>query len=226
MATFKRTDEHYAAGSLTLPQAYYTSEEVFARETDRIFRADWYCAGHASRIPNPGEYFLLNVFNESLIVVRDKQGGIRAFYNVCRHRGTRICEEGEGRFSGSIQCSYHAWTYGLDGRLIGAPFMKDVPGFDWEEYPLKAAPVHMWEGFIFVHLGMEAPPAFEETHGALLGRFEAWKLRAAAVARPHHVRGPIQLEVHLPELQRVLSLPDDPSAAEQADGLHQRHTTT
>jgi Rieske 2Fe-2S family protein len=87
---------------------------------DRIFMSDWYCAGHASRIPNPGEYFLLNVFNESLIVVRDKQGGIRAFYNVCRHRGTRICEEGEGRFSGSIQCSYHAWTYGLDGRLIGA----------------------------------------------------------------------------------------------------------
>jgi Rieske 2Fe-2S family protein len=176
MATFKRTNEHYAAGSLTLPQAYYTSEEVFARETDRIFRAGWTCAGHASRIPNPGEYFLLNVFNESLIVVRDRQGGIRAFYNVCRHRGTRICEEGEGRFSGSIQCSYHAWTYGLDGRLIGAPFMKDVPGFDWEEYPLKAAPVHLWEGFVFVHLGVGTPPAFEETHGALLGRFDAWKL--------------------------------------------------
>ena len=96
MATFKRTNEHYAAGSLTLPQAYYTSEDVFARETERIFRAGWYCAGHASRIPNPGEYFLLNVFNESLIVVRDKQAGIRAFYNVCRHRGTRICEEGRG----------------------------------------------------------------------------------------------------------------------------------
>jgi Rieske 2Fe-2S family protein len=176
MATFKRTDEHYVAGSLTLPQEYYTSAEVFAREVERIFKSGWYCAGHASRIAEPGQYFLQDLFNESLIVVRDRQGGIRAFYNVCRHRGTRICEEGEGRFSGSIQCSYHAWTYGLDGRLIGAPFMKDVPGFDWGEYPLRAAPVHVWEGFIFIHPGLGTPPSFEETHGPLLRRFEAWNL--------------------------------------------------
>ena len=117
MATFKRTDEHYVAGSMTLPQRYYTSNDMFAREAERIFKGYWYCAGHESRIREAGEYFLLNVFDESLIVVRDKQGGVRAFYNVCRHRGTRICEEHEGRFSSSIQCSYHAWTYGLDGEV-------------------------------------------------------------------------------------------------------------
>jgi Rieske 2Fe-2S family protein len=176
MATFKRTSEHYTAGSMTLPQRYYTSGEVFAREVEGIFNRYWYCAGHESRIQEAGEYFLLNAFDESLIVVRDRQGAVRAFYNVCRHRGTRICEEGEGRFASSIQCSYHAWTYGLDGKLIGAPFMKDVAAFEWSEYPLRSAPVHIWEGFIFVHLGMKPPQPFEELYGPLLGRFAPWNL--------------------------------------------------
>ena len=176
MSTFFKTDEHYVAGSLTLPQPYYTSREMFDREVERIFKKYWLCAGHQSRIPNPGDYFVLNIFNESLIILRDKQGNVRAFYNVCRHRGTRICEEAEGRFSGSLQCSYHAWTYGLDGRLIGAPFMKEVKEFRWEDYPLRAAPVSLWEGFIFVHLGAQQPELFEQTYAALLGRFKPWHM--------------------------------------------------
>ena len=176
MSTFRRTNEHYVEGSLTLPQQYYTSNEVFARETERIFKKSWVCAGHQSRIPEAGEYFLLNLFEESLIVLRDKAGQIRAFYNVCRHRGTRICEKDEGRFSGSVQCSYHAWTYGLDGRLIGAPFMKDVEGFRWEDYPLRAAPVQLWEGFIFVFLGAGTPRPLEETNAPLMNRFAKWNL--------------------------------------------------
>jgi Rieske 2Fe-2S family protein len=176
MATFRRTDEHYVAGSQTLAQGYYTSDEVFAQETQRIFMKSWICAGHQSRISEAGEYFLLNLFEESLIVLRDKNGQIRAFYNVCRHRGTRVCEEAEGRFSGSLQCSYHAWTYGLDGKLIGAPFMKDVEGFHREDYPLRSAPVHVWEGLVFVYLGSGAPTPFEETHAPLLDRFAKWNL--------------------------------------------------
>ena len=176
MSTFLKTDEHYSPGSLTLPQNTYMSDEMFAREQERIFRKYWMCAGHQSRIANPGEYFLLNVFNESIIILRDKQEQVLAFYNVCRHRGTRICEAGEGRFSGSMQCSYHAWTYGLDGKLIGAPFMKEVPDFHWEDYPLQAAPVTVWEGFIFVYLGRGEPEPFEATYGALLGRFKPWNM--------------------------------------------------
>lgn len=176
MATFKRTDEHYISGSMTLPQEYYISGAIFDLEVERILKQHWYCAGHESRIRSAGEYFLLNILDESLIVVRDRQGQVRAHYNVCRHRGTRICEEGQGRFSGSIQCSYHAWTYGLDGKLIGAPFMKDVQGFDWSEYPLKEAPVHLWEGFIFVYLGAGTPAPFEDQFAPLLGRFTPWNL--------------------------------------------------
>lgn len=176
MSAFKKTDEHFTAGSLTLPQEYYVSDAVFVREQERIFRKYWLCAGHQSRIPEAGDYFLFNAFNESLIILRDRQGTVRAFFNVCRHRGTRICEQSEGRFSGSLQCSYHAWTYGLDGTLIGAPFMKDVEGFHWEDYPLRPAPVSLWEGFIFVHLGRGEPEPFEAAHAPLMGRFKAWNL--------------------------------------------------
>ena len=176
MSGFMKTDEHYVAGSLTLPQEYYTSDEMFAREKERIFRKYWVCAGHQSRIPAAGDYFLLNAFGESLIMLRDKQGQVHAFYNVCRHRGTRICEEGQGRFSASLQCSYHAWTYGLDGKLIGAPFMKEVKDFRWEDYPLRAAPVRLWNGFVFVYLGMETPQPFEELYAPLLGRFKPWNM--------------------------------------------------
>ena len=101
MSTFIKTENHYVAGSLTLPQKYYISEQMFEREKERIFRKYWLCVGHQSRIPNAGDYFLLNIFQESVIILRDKQGAVRAFHNVCRHRGTRICEEMEGRFSGS-----------------------------------------------------------------------------------------------------------------------------
>ena len=161
---------------MTLPREYYTSDEMLTLEKERIFKRYWACAGHQSRIPNAGDYFLLTLFDESLIILRDRQGEIRAFYNVCRHRGTRICEAGEGRFSGSIQCSYHAWTYGLDGKLIGAPFMKDVPDFRREDFPLRPAPVQLWEGFIFVSLGLDASTPFEETCGPLMGRLAPWNM--------------------------------------------------
>ena len=176
MAAFFKTDEHFTAGALTLPQRFYVSDDVFRREHERIFRKYWLCAGHQSRIPNAGDYFLLNIFQESVIILRDKQGAVRAFHNVCRHRGTRICEETEGRFSGSVQCSYHAWTYRLDGRLIGAPFMKEVKDFRWEDYPLHTAPVSVWEGFIFIYLGLDEPEPFERTYAALLGRFRPWNM--------------------------------------------------
>ena len=176
MSTFFKTEDHFVAGSLTLPQKYYVADEMFHREQVRIFRKYWLCAGHQSRIPNGGDYFLLSAFNESLIILRDKQGAVRAFYNVCRHRGTRICEAGEGRFSGSLQCPYHAWTYGLDGKLIGAPFMREVRDFHWEDYPLRAAPVYIWEGFIFVYLGLDEPKPFEQMYAALIGRFKPWNM--------------------------------------------------
>jgi len=115
----------------TLPAKYYTDPEVFREEVERFFCRTWVCMGRSSQIPNPGDYFLRELAAESIIVTRDDRCTIQAFFNVCRHRGTRICPTAEGRFAGRIQCGYHGWTYGLDGHLIGAPHMHE--GFRREE---------------------------------------------------------------------------------------------
>ena len=136
----------------SLPRKYFVAPEVFAEEQETIFSKQWLLVGHQSQIPDAGDYVVRQVIGESLIVIRDKSGEIRGFFNVCRHRGTRLKEDACGHAS-AIQCPYHAWTYGLDGRLIGAPHMDEVPGFDKAEYSLNAVNLAVWEGFIFVNLG-------------------------------------------------------------------------
>ena len=148
---FRKTAETFEAGAKSLPQRYFISPEVFAQEQERIFSRQWVLVGHQSQTPKPGDYFLAQVAGESLIVVRDQKSEVRGFYNVCRHRGTRLKEDTCGH-SSTIQCPYHAWTYALDGRLIGAPHMDDVPGFDKADYPLHRVNLAVWEGFIFVNL--------------------------------------------------------------------------
>src|SRR3712207_4834806 len=152
MATFLRTVQSFKQGAKTLPGRYYTDPDILARESDRVFAREWVCVGREESIAEPGAYMLAEVAGESLIVVRDRAGTVRAFYNVCRHRGTRLCEAASGRFSQTIQCPYHAWTYRLDGRLNGAPHMDEVEGFDKADYPLHQAAVGRWEGFVFVNL--------------------------------------------------------------------------
>ena len=173
---------HALSGQVrTLPGEFYTSEALYREERERIFARRWACVGRADRLAQTGDYFLAEVAGESLIVVRDA-GGPRAFFNVCRHRGTRLCEEASGHLSGSVSCPYHGWTYGLDGRLLGAPHMADVDGFSKSEMPLHDARLAAWEGFLFVHL-QPAPPALETAVAPLLGKFDAWRLADLRPAR-------------------------------------------
>ena len=179
MTTFHRTSTTYLPGSRTLPGEFYTSPEVFAKEEERIHARAWNCVGRASQLAEPGDYFLATIADESIIVVRDRKGVVQAFFNVCRHRGTRICREVSGRFSETIQCPYHAWTYGTDGRLVGAPHMQDVDGFDKADYPLHPAAIAEWEGFLFVNLA-EDPEPFSRAWAPMqgrLGRFHLSELR-------------------------------------------------
>ncbi len=171
---FRKTTETFAGGATTLPQRYFVSPEVFAAEQASIFSKQWVCVGHQSQLGAAGDYFVREVAGESLIVLRDQKQIIRAFYNVCRHRGTRLCETATGH-AAAIQCPYHAWTYALDGRLIGAPHMDDVPGFDKANYSLGAVHLGMWEGFIFVNLA-ESPAPLGEVFASLLGKFTHWNL--------------------------------------------------
>jgi len=166
----------------TLPGDCYTSPAIFTAEQEKIFARRWLCAGRADAIPSAGDYLLADAAGESLIVVRGRDGACRAFYNVCRHRGTRLCTEEAGHFAGGIACPYHAWTYGLDGALIGAPHMAEVPWFNRADYPLHPAALRQWEGFLFVHLSLDAP-SLEEELRPLLERFRPWRLPRLKSAR-------------------------------------------
>ena len=168
-------------GAKTLERRYYISPEVFELELDRIFSTRWLYAGRSSAVSEPGRFFLFEQSSESVIVLRDGDHRVRAFHNTCRHRGTRLTDEAEGSFSRSIQCPYHAWTYGLDGALIGAPFMDEVDGFCKGDYPLHAVRVAEWEGGVFLCLDPEAPP-FETAFAPLIGKFDRWHWGALEVA--------------------------------------------
>lgn len=157
------------------------------QEQKKIFFKQWVLVGHQSQIAKAGDYLTTEVGGESLIIVRDKRGAIHGFYNVCRHRGSRLIENRNGQ-STAIQCPYHAWTYSLDGRLIGAPHMDEVPGFDKAEYSLHAVNLGLWEGFIFVNLADASTlrggyTSLEDWFALLAGKFSRWNLPALRSAK-------------------------------------------
>jgi Rieske 2Fe-2S family protein len=178
---FRKAAVTFQPGAKTLPQRYFVSPEIFAEELQKILATNWVLVGHQSQLAKPGDYFLADVAGESLIVVKDQRSTIRAFYNVCRHRGARLCEEENGH-AAAIQCPYHAWTYALDGRLLGAPHMDETPGFNKTEYPLKPARLGLWEGLIFLNLG-EATASLEKWFEPLNGKFSPWNLAALRSAK-------------------------------------------
>ncbi|MGH7538775.1 MAG: aromatic ring-hydroxylating oxygenase subunit alpha [Gemmatimonadales bacterium] len=182
MGTFIKTTESYRQGARTLPGRYYTAPEILAEERETIFARHWIAIGRAADLAQPGDYRLVDIAGESLIVVRDQQGALHAFFNVCRHRGTRLCEAAHGRLAETIQCPYHAWTYGLDGRLIGAPHMHEVEGFDKRDYPLHQVGLAEWEGFVFVNLARE-PQRFVDAYAPALERFRRFNLAALVAVR-------------------------------------------
>lgn len=173
-SAFRKSTETFKSGAKTLPQRYFVSPEVFAEEQKKIFSRQWMLVGHQSQIAKAGDYLVQDVAGESLIIVRDKCGDVHGFYNVCRHRGTRLKEDACGH-SSAIQCPYHAWTYGLDGKLTGAPHMDDVPGFDKADYSLHTVNLGLWEGFIFVNLAKD-PRSLEEWFAPLAGKFLHWNM--------------------------------------------------
>lgn len=161
------------AVATTLPARYYTDPNLFRDELERFFCQTWVCAGRTDQIAEPGDYFLCEVANESVIISRDANRSIRAFFNVCRHRGTRICSQPEGRFGGRIQCGYHGWTYGLDGALIGAPHMHD--GFTRGDYPLHSVHIDSWDGNLFINLSANPTPLMEQLED-LPQKFQNWRM--------------------------------------------------
>jgi Rieske 2Fe-2S family protein len=147
----------------TLTGADYSSQAVYEEERERLFFQGWFCVGRAEEIANPGEYLVRDVTGESVIVLRNRDGELRAFYNVCAHRGTRLLDDepGCGQLGRAIKCPYHAWSYDLDGRLIGSPNVLEDEQFDRSDYPLHAIGVGEHGGFLFVSLADAPVPLLE-----------------------------------------------------------------
>lgn len=174
------TDERVATdvSVTTLPAGYYTDPAWFTRETDHIFRRLWMFVGRADDTPAPGTYVTRQLAGAQVLIVRDDAGTLRAFHNVCRHRGTLLCSEPAGQMRGVIQCPYHSWTYRLDGRLFKAPHMDKVAGFRTDDWPLVEIPLEVWDGNVFLHLGEPSAPRmpFAEYLDGVDTRFANWRM--------------------------------------------------
>jgi Rieske 2Fe-2S family protein len=159
----------------TLPGRCYTDPAWFAAEMDRIFAAMWLAVCRLDQIASRGAFVRRDVAGASVLIVGDGRAGARAWYNVCRHRGTELCNRDSGSFTGAIQCPYHAWTYDLEGRLIGAPQMDEVEGFAREDYPLRGVACEVWDGHVFINMA-EMPPPLATQLGELPARFRPWRM--------------------------------------------------
>ncbi|WP_328842759.1 aromatic ring-hydroxylating oxygenase subunit alpha [Streptomyces sp. NBC_00258] len=151
------TTRHGNSYFTSLPREWYTSPEIFRKEIDKIFHRQWIYVGHVSQAKNTGDYFVARAATESIIVTRAKNGGLRAHFNVCRHRGSQLCDELSSGNTKRFVCPYHNWTYDLDGKLAGAPATRDGVDFNYSEFGLQDAYVDTFHGSIYVWLGREQP---------------------------------------------------------------------
>jgi phenylpropionate dioxygenase-like ring-hydroxylating dioxygenase large terminal subunit len=140
----------------TLPASWYSAPEILRREHERIFSRSWQYAGPAEHAAEPGSFFTCHAGETPIVVVRGRDGGLRAFVNVCRHRGHEVAH-GCGRRE-TLQCPYHAWTYDLDGSLRAAPRSEREPGFDLSELGLRPMLVDTWGPLVLVNPDLDAPP--------------------------------------------------------------------
>jgi len=167
----------------TLPSSWYRDARVFAAEKERIFCREWLCAAREEQLAAPGAFRVLDVCGESVILLRNRDGELRAFYNVCRHRGARLCREAGtqpplagGVAAGRITCPYHQWTYDLDGRLLAAPHLSGEVDFDKALFSLYPVAVACWGGFVFLHLTPAQSVPLPQQLGAVSARTARYPL--------------------------------------------------
>lgn len=155
----------------SLDSSAYITAEAFAGDKAAIFAAEWFCAAREEDLPEAGDHLIIAIAGENVLLVRDRAGELHAHYNVCRHRGARLCDHDNDQRWGltldsgvvgrnTIRCPYQAWSYALDGRLLAAPHLQDTPGFDKADYALYPVGVARWGGFVFLNLTPGQAPDF------------------------------------------------------------------
>lgn len=192
--TYRATRVPVELATTLIPDAY-RSEAFYTIEQDRVFTRGWVCVGYTDQVRQPGDTFICTVAGQPLLLTRDRDGRLRAFYNVCRHRGSQLltCDGHQG----VIRCPYHHWGYGLDGQLLGTPYFKgmDIPtdqqeafrlaevkNFDKRDYGLLPVRADSWGCFAFVNLDGQARP-LRDWLGDLPGRLSRHPLDALRLVR-------------------------------------------
>jgi phenylpropionate dioxygenase-like ring-hydroxylating dioxygenase large terminal subunit len=153
--------ERDQAENSSLPAWIYSDPRFFELERERIFRPSWQLVCHVSDVPRPGDYHRFDFLGESIFSVHGDDGLIRSFHNVCRHRAARLLDEVNGSCGRRITCPYHAWTYALDGRLVGVPNRDSYQGLDFARHGLAPLEQEIFQGFIFVRLKPGGPTVAE-----------------------------------------------------------------
>jgi choline monooxygenase len=194
--TYAETRLPVSLATTLIPDAY-TSPEFFELERERVFGTSWLAVGCTSELAGPGDFLVADVAGRSVIVTRNRDGELRAFYNVCRHRGARLCDPGGGHVDRFFRCPYHSWAYDLDGACLGTPLfdgsdipeeeqgvfdMSDVRRFDRADYGLHRVAVESWGCLVFVNLAPEPEPLADQL-GDLPERLAGYRLDEWTVAK-------------------------------------------
>jgi Rieske 2Fe-2S family protein len=193
-----KTSKAFTELQKTLPSRWYLDDDIYQVEREHIFMQEWVCVAREEQVIGAGEHKVLDVYGESILLVRNTDSQLKAFYNVCRHRGARLCSTEDSELAGQrdrlplkggvvngqrIICPYHAWTYDLNGQLLRAPHMTEEMGFDSAEVQLHKVACETWGGFVFVNLTPKSAPSFEDHIAASAVRFERYPLKELRIAK-------------------------------------------
>ncbi len=173
---------------ITLPSSWYLNADIYALEREHIFFNEWLCVGREEDIPAPGDHRVLDIQGESIILLRNGENQLRAFYNVCAHRGARLCatdDSGDSLLRGGVSskyitCPYHAWIYDLNGQLVRARDIPEDCDFNTEEIQLHPVAAESWGGFIFIHLTPEKAKPLAEHVAHVSVRFKRYRMQDLA----------------------------------------------
>lgn len=199
-----KLDAYRFLGDGYIPYERYTSPDFFRAEMENMWPRTWQWACREEHIPSPGDYYVYDIGKYSLLITRAEDGSIKAFYNACLHRGTKLKPSFSEGWSPKLACPFHGWTWGLDGALIELPCAWDFPHVDREKFSLPEARVDTWGGFVFVNMDDDAMPLAEylaplpdhAAHAALENRYVAlhvqkelpynWKVASEAFLESYH----------------------------------------
>lgn len=162
-----------ALGDAPLPIEPYISNDIFELEKAKVFKNSWLCVAHETELTNPGDFITkdIAILDTSIIIVRTKDGGLKSFHNVCKHRGHRVALEKSGNARG-FRCLFHAWTYSTDGELVGVPDEKNFGELDKSRLGLSPVSVDSWKGFIFINVDTSPAQSLVESMDELATQFE------------------------------------------------------